>query len=178
MDRRTSLKTLLAMSASVLVLPSCLGPDKKVSVTLKNLKIEAHDEETVSRLANALIPPGNKPGAVAVGAPAFLWTMLDDCYSTADQQKFLAGLKEFDSYTTAQTGDKFKDALPAAQNKILKQVEIGKQLTDNAKYFFEQAKWLIIRGYTQSEYYLTNIQKYVLVPGKFYGCVPVKKSNS
>jgi hypothetical protein len=38
-------------------------------------------------------------------------------------------------------------------------------------------KGYTLRGYATSEYYLTNIRDYKILPGKFKGCVPVSNPS-
>jgi hypothetical protein len=45
---------------------------------------------------------------------------------------------------------------------------------DEVQFFYRTSKHFIIRGYTSSEYFLTEAKPYQLVPGPvFKGCVPV-----
>jgi hypothetical protein len=39
--------------------------------------------------------------------------------------------------------------------------------------FFNTTKGLTIQSYIASEYFLTKVQVYELIPGRYHGCVPV-----
>ena len=56
MDRRSSIKTLLILSAGTALLPSCLQEEKKASVTVKNFKINGNDEDIISAVSDTIIP--------------------------------------------------------------------------------------------------------------------------
>ena len=175
MDRRSSIKTLLLLSAGSALLPSCLQEEKKASVALKNFKINGNDEEIISAVSDTIIPQGKTPGAKDVGAYQFALMMMDDCYSPEDQQQFLKGLKEFDAFSKKTINKSFAKAIPVEREKVLQNIEDKKEIPENVAFFYNNMKRLTIEGFTQSKYYLTQVHVYELVPGKFYGCVPVKK---
>src|SRR5258706_15442809 len=88
MDRRSSLRTLLIISAGTVLLPSCLqDKEKSSSISLKNIKINGSDEELLSELSETIIPKTNTPGAKDVSAQLFALMMIDDCYPPDDQDK-------------------------------------------------------------------------------------------
>ncbi len=177
MDRRSSIKTLLILSAGTAILPSCLQEEKKASVSVKNYKINGNDEDIVSAVSDTIIPGGKTPGAKDVGAYQFALMMMDDCYSPEDQQKFTQGLKEFDAFSKKTINKSFTKATPAERGEVLKAIEDKKDIPENVAFFYNNMKRLTLEGFTQSKYYLTKVHVYELVPGKFYGCVPVKKAS-
>ncbi|MDQ6901469.1 MAG: gluconate 2-dehydrogenase subunit 3 family protein [Bacteroidota bacterium] len=177
MDRRSTLKTLFIISAGAALLPSCLQQDKKSSLSFKNIKIDDKDENLVNELAETIIPKTDTPGAKDVKASAFALMMLDDCYAPADQDKFVKGMKEFDEFSKKRFNKSFVDCLTAQRLDVVKIIEDKKDVPENVIYFFNTTKRLTLQAYTSSEYYLTKVHVYQLVPGKFYGCVPVKKAS-
>jgi hypothetical protein len=177
MDRRSSIKTLLILSAGTAILPSCLQKEKKASVSVKNFKINANDEDIVSAVSDTIIPQGKTPGAKDVEAYQFALMMIDDCYAPEQQQKFTKGLKEFDDFSKKKFKKSFAKATPAERDGILKSIESKNNVPENVSFFYHTMKGLTLQGFTESKYYLTNVQVYELVPGKFYGCVPVKKAS-
>jgi hypothetical protein len=177
MDRRSSIKTLLLLSAGTALLPSCLQEEKKASVTVKNFKINGNDEDIISALSDTIIPQGKTPGAKDVGAYQFALMMMDDCYSPEDQQKFMKGLKEFSDFSKKKIKKSFAKATPSERGEILKSIESKKDIPENVAFFYNNMKRLTLEAFTQSKYYLTQVHVYELVPGKFYGCVPVKKAS-
>ena len=48
---------------------------------------------------------------------------------------------------------------------------------DDLHAFYRTNKRLVIRGYLGSQYFLTKIEVYELVPGRWHGCVPVTKKS-
>ncbi|HEX7367158.1 MAG TPA: gluconate 2-dehydrogenase subunit 3 family protein [Pelobium sp.] len=178
MDRRSSIKTLLILSAGAVLLPSCLRSGKSISVPLKNLTIDAEQEDLVAAIADTIIPSAPKsPGAADVGAYQFALMMIDDCYSPNDHKQFVQGLNEFDDFSNKILKTSFTDATAKQRIDLLKIIETNKDVPANVSFVYNNIRWQTLRAFTQSKYYLTEVQKYVLVPGAFYGCVPVKKQT-
>jgi len=177
MDRRSSIKTLLILSAGTALLPSCLQEEKKASVSVKNYKINGNDEDLVASVSDTIIPGGKTPGAKDVGAYQFALMMVDDCSSPEEQQQFMKGLKEFDDFSKKTVGTSFTKATPGQRNKVLQAIEDKKDIPENVAFFYHTMRGLTLEAFTQSKYYLTQVHVYELVPGKFYGCVPVKKAS-
>lgn len=123
MDRRSSVKTLIILSAGTALLPSCLQEEKKPSVRVKNFKISGNDEDVVSAVSDTIIPQGKTPGAKDVGAYQFALMMIDDCYSPEDQQKFTKAIKEFNNFSIKTSNKSFVKAKAAERTEVLKAIE-------------------------------------------------------
>lgn len=175
MDRRYSLKALLALSAGVALLPSCGIGTQGPSVSLGKESLSSQDDQLLEALADTLIPGGSSPGAKDVGAHRFARRMLNDCYAPEDQGRFVKGLKDFETLSRTKLGQTFQKATLSQRSSVLSALEASKDPSDVA-YFYHTMKGLTIEAFTQSKYYLTKVHPYVLVPGRFYGCVPVKNS--
>lgn len=157
MNRRIVLKQMIWMGAAIAFMPSCVYKQDKLSIQLKRLQISPDQEKMLASLADEVVPTTNTPGAADLGLHLFALKMADDCFDDASLQKFSAGLKQF-------TEAKSKKATLRLQ-----------QAADDAalKDFALMYKSLIVRGYTQSEYYMTKLVPYQLIPGGYKGCVPV-----
>lgn len=157
MDRRQALRQVLIVTAGVSLLPACGNNSGSASIPLKAISITEKEEAFLAKLADAIIPPTDTPGAAELGAHLFALRMVDDCFSSEEQAKFTAGLKLAEE----------KGADPAAL-----------EADENIKPFLNAYKRLVIQGYTQSEYVMTNLLPYQLVPGKYLACVPVSNQSS
>jgi hypothetical protein len=176
MNRRSGIKTLIIISAGAAILPSCLQNRKKSSLALKNIKINDKEEELLSELGDTIIPKTGTPGAKDVSAHLFALMMIDDCYPPDDQDKFVKGLKEFEEFSKKKFAS-FTECTPSQRTELIKSVENKNDISENIAFFYNTMKRLTIQAFITSEYYLTKVQVYKLVPGKFYGCVPVKKAS-
>ena len=176
MDRRSSIKTLMIISAGAALIPSCLQEDKKAAEAYKKIKISKDDENLVAEIGETIIPKTNTPGAKDVGAHLFALMMIDDCYAPEKQEQFEKGLNAFRDVVNKKYNKSFVALTPVEKLQALQGMNDDKNAPEDAAFFYNTVKRLTLQAYTSSEYFLTNVQVYKLVPGKFYGCVPVTKA--
>jgi hypothetical protein len=174
MQRRALIKQLVFATGAILVIPSCVQDTGKVSIPLKKLQIKGSDEKLMAELAETIIPTTNTPGAKDISAHLFVLNMIDDCYKTKDQQRFLKGLTTFKKKTDEQFGKSFVACSPVEKETLLKDLEAPRGGNTDLQYFYTVTKELTVQAYTSSKFYLTNIQVYQLVPGRYKGCVLIK----
>ncbi len=165
------------IAGGTLLLPACLNQEEKASVQLSNMNINGQQEQLVAELAETIIPQTGTPGAKAVGAPLFIWTMLNDCYTKEDQQKFLSGLSAFNKEYSDKNDQSFIKSGMAERVAFLQQADARKEKKDDLHFFLGNAKKLTVQAYTSSKYFLTEVQPYELIPGRYHGCVPVQKNT-
>jgi hypothetical protein len=159
------------VSAGAALLPACLHPRAKSSLLLKNFTVDGDQEKLLEELTATLIPTDDTPGAREVSAHLFTLKMLDDCSPKKDREKFMKGLSAFDEASRSASGRSFVDATPAQRESLLSAIENKKLPGDDLNYFYSTTKKLTILAYSSSQFYLTKVQVYELVPGRFHGCV-------
>ncbi len=98
--------------------------------------------------------------------------MINDCYGETAQKSLRQGLAKTDDLAKQTHNKSFVECDAQQRKDTILQVS---KADEASKKFVEMIKNLTIRGYTNSEYYMVNIQKYVMAPGFYHGCVPVKK---
>ena len=172
-NRRAALRQLAIFSAGATLLPSCLGSHSKPDWVLRNFTVTGDQQETLDRLATTLIPASGTPGAAETGAMAFICKMADDCMSGKDQQTFFKGLEQLDIACRSTSGKRFADAGTAQREALLTSIGDKKVPGKELAFFYKTARRLAIQSYTTSPYFLTKVQVYELVPGRWHGCVPV-----
>jgi len=177
-NRRSAIKQLFCISAGVLILPACMEDKTKSSILLKKMHIEADQEKLLEELTETIIPATSTPGAKDIYAHLFVLRMLDDCYSESDQKRFINGMKQFEKKATAELDTPFVKGSSAQRQALLKKLEANKDTKDDLTYFYSTTKGLTIQAYTSSEYYLTRVHVYEMVPSRYHGCVPVKAASS
>ena len=166
MKRRTVFKHLAMASAAAMILPSCISDPKKVSIALNRLQITADEEELLGDIADVILPTTETPGARATGAHLFTLVMVDDCLPKADQERFLKGMRGFDGETKRLTGRSFSEASAGERLQILTEFEEKLETAgEDAKVFYSKTRDYIVQGYTSSQYFLTEVKTYQLVPG-------------
>lgn|ERR1035438_3302570 len=177
MDRRSAIRCSLAVTAGIFLMPSCIQEKKKPSVALKNMDISGDQESLLADLAETIIPKTSTPGAKDISSHLFALMMVDDCYDPDAQKKFVSGLAQFESISKTKFGSSFTKCTQLQKEDLLKAMESKTGISDEALSFYNSMKRLTIQSFTTSQYFLTKIHVYELVPARFHGCVPVTKSN-
>ncbi len=164
MERRTAIRHMALLCASAMLLPSCIKNQKSTSIELKHLKVTANQEQLLAELVETIIPKTDTPGARELGVHLFVLKMIDDCYRKEQQQRFLAGLEIFEEKSFTES---------SMQNRIGLLIEImeTKYADTDLQYFLKEVRKQTLKGYEQSEYVMTELRPYILVPGQFLGSV-------
>jgi hypothetical protein len=175
--QRTSLLLGYAVSAPALmgILQGCKAAPELTYTPSFFTKEQA---ETVSELAELIIPKTNTPGAKEAGVPAFIDKILKECYSPEDQQRFLTGLTEFEADMQKTYGDTFVYLKPEQQTEAYKKYHDpataeAKNNPSAPKPFALMVKELTLLGFFTSEPGATQVLQYEAVPGRFNGCMPL-----
>jgi hypothetical protein len=173
-NRRVAIQQLLVIWAGVAILPSCLHSEEKVSIPLKLIHIDPSDESMLAELAETILPKTDTPGAKDLAAHLFALKMVDDCFTKPNQEKYIQGMKDFESFVMKKTGKSFAENSTAERQSIVSELDQQKTSTDNLAFFYQSTKRLTVQAYTTGEYFMTKIRGYKMIPGKFQGCVPLK----
>jgi len=173
MNRRTAIRNVIIISAGAGLLPSCVGDDKS-SIVFKNISITGSQEKMLAALTEAIIPKTkNFIGASDLKAHEFLLTMVDDCTSRDDQQKFMKGLTAFDKLSHDAFGQLFTGYTAEQKKELLQSIESKKDVPEDVLKFYATVKRYTLQSFTSSKEYLTDVRKYKIIPGSnFKGCVP------
>lgn len=171
MQRRTALKSLSVALGGLVSMPAwatswtpdSIGNDKSLS---------ASDEAILAEIVETIIPETKTPGAKSLKVHQFALRMINDCYGETAQKSLRQGLAKTDELAKQTHNKSFVECDAQQRKDTILQVS---KADEASKKFVEMIKNLTIRGYTNSEYYMVNVQKYVMAPGFYHGCVPVKK---
>jgi hypothetical protein len=181
MQRRSALKQLGLMVGGAIMLPSCVGntPSAQPTLALHQLKLDADQEVFLKAFAESLIPTTDTPGAGALNAHHFVLRMVDDCYDENTQQQFVNGLTQATNVFKKIYNTKFVDAPMKDQQAFLSTIEAGSIPVDgDLKSFYYLAKQLTIQGYVGSEYVMTEVYGYTMIPGRFDGVVKIDANSN
>jgi hypothetical protein len=194
MDRRSVIKNLALVIGGAVLLPSCLKKDGTSYVQLKHISIDGDQQKLIADMAETIIPKTNTPGAKDLNLPPFILKMIDDCYNKKDQQAFLAGLTEFNNQVKKKYNSSFGDLSVKDREAVLNDIEnsanpkAGTSKTPARRFrpqksavvspinaFYWTVKQQTIFGYTTSQYFMTKLIFYDMVPGRYIVHYPVKK---
>ncbi len=176
MQRKTAIRQLAFAMGAVLLVPSCMQHKAKASILLKKINLNGEQEKLLAAICETIIPATDTPGARDISAHLFALMMVDDCYKKEDQENFIAGLDAFEATTKKQFNKSFIECSAAEKDTVVATLEAKKTSDEKLAYFYAAIKKLTIQAYATSKFYLTKVQVYQLVPGHYYGCVPVKKA--
>ncbi|MCX6205342.1 MAG: gluconate 2-dehydrogenase subunit 3 family protein [Bacteroidetes bacterium] len=169
--RRSLLKQLLFVSATAAFAPSCLLDKHKTGIPLKHMTVSPEQEAAFASLLATIIPETDTPGAASMHADLFAWKMLDDCSPKSEQDKILKGLNELNLTSQTKFGQFFNRLTEDQRIQIVTDLESNKDKSNSLVAFYRQSKGLALHAYTSSEFYLTKVQVYEQIPGRFHGCV-------
>ncbi len=173
MKRRDALKSIGLVTGGIVLMPSCSMWEEKVSIALNNLNITAAQENLLKTIVDTMIPEEPEmPGGVSLEAHNFVWIMMDDCEPKEKQDQFINGLNQFGEQTKTLKGKKFEKLDAVTRLEVIESlmVDSDNELMVDIHPFLQTTKNYATRGYMSSEYMLTEVFPYKLVPGTYGPC--------
>jgi len=182
MNRRKALKNLGILSGGIVLLSSCDFSKEKISLVLNKLNITSSQENLMKELVATIIPDGEISGAEKLMVHDFVWIMVDDCLEAVEQESYLKGLTNFDTDIKKLSGKTFISLIEEDRVNTLVRIEASKEkasenINEDLFKFVEITKYLAILGYMQSEYIMTDIMPYSLVPSTYGACESIDNSK-
>lgn len=191
LDRRELLKRAAYLMGGAISTPAMLGilqgcSAKKAEASWLPTFFTAPQAALVTEVAEIMIPRTDTPGAVDVGVPAFIDTMLKNTYQKKDQDRYLSGLAQFESQAKEAHGKSFVDLDPEQRTALvrnehdaaLKAAWADSANGRNNRPFILMTKELAILGFFTSEPGATQVLQYAAVPGRYRGCVPLAEAGN
>jgi hypothetical protein len=175
MNRREAVKAATALIGGVLItsngfLIACSRDSTKPAGKVLTLD----DQSLIEEIADTLLPTTpSSPGAKAAGAGAAINLLLSDCYEPEAQERVVSGLNEFRAMCRKTCGGNFASLPQQKREQILRELDAQAQKAGPTHYF-GLVRELSLRAYFSSEIGMTKALRYVMVPGKWVGCVPLK----
>ena len=172
MQRRTALKNVAASLGAVVALPAWANGWNAKRIQKVGFLATAEDE-MLAEVVETFIPVTDTPGAKELNVHRFVQRMVADCYEPEAQKTLTDGLASLDKYSQQTFKKPFAKGTPDQRVHILEGLELSDEPA--VKAFFPLVKNLTIQGYMNSEYVMTNITHYEMIPGRWHGCVPLTK---
>ena len=171
MNRRETIKALMAASGTLVALPSWAEGWKPAEVAAYSGSFSLQAEETLAAVADTIIPAGNAIGALSVGVDKFLQKLIDNCYEKEIRDNVKAGLESLESTAQSLHGKPFKECDQHQRESML--VRFANSENTAEADFFKLIKSETIRGFNTSREVMVNYLHFKQVPGHYYGCVDV-----
>lgn len=151
-------------------IPACAQDAGAAAIALRHLHISDADETLVAQLAEAILPTTDTPGARALNLHQFVLKMFDDCYDQPAQERLQQGWRQLDGFAQQKGGAVFQQLAPATQLQVLRAIRDDAGTPADLRYFVHETRRWTIRGFETSQYVLTQVHPYELVPGRWDGC--------
>lgn len=182
MHRREALKNLALISGGAVLVPSCNFEQDDILAAYKNLKVTESQRDLLSLVADTIIPPGEIKGAADIAVQDFILVMVNDCVEAERQVLFTSGLQAFNGYSKKIAGN-FSPLEAAEKEKVVAQgMAIPDESTDETekaiRTFLTLTKRFTIQGYMMSEYIMTQVKPYSLIPGEYSGAVLISSISN
>ena len=174
MSRREALKTTTVALGGVFALSSgildgCAGDGRP---PLAGMLSRRH-QDLVEDIADTLLPKTvASPGARETGAGPAINLLLTDCYEAPVQQRLVAGLEEFRWHCQQRYQKEFGELPRKEREDALRVLGVDARKAPET-HWFPLMRELSLRSYFSSEAGMTKSLRYIQVPGKWVGCVPL-----
>jgi gluconate 2-dehydrogenase gamma chain len=159
--------------AALAILQGCSARETPPGVAWTPKFLDATQAGLITALADTLIPKTDTSGALDAGVPAFIDSIMADVYPKDAQERFRAGIQEFDAAAKA-SGTGFLEQDAAQRTATVKQ-SIATALSGEYQHrpFILVARELTLLGFYTSKVGITENMEYVSVPTAYHGCVPL-----
>jgi len=160
MERREVLSILGATAALPIFSSDLMAFGREVHALLAGetglRTLDAHQNATVTTMAELIIPATDTPGAKAARVNEFIDVILTEWFSDQDKQRFLEGLADVDARCRKTGGKDFVDCDERQQVAFLTVLDAEvtrlreSQRTPQRHFFHMMKRWTLI-GYFTSE---------------------------
>lgn len=174
MDRRNALRLASTITGWAIATPFSTaflnGCKTGTSAGWKPEYLTPDEYTLVSSICDQIIPETESPGAIELGIPAFIDTILLDCY--AEKPDVKGELKTFRERIRLRYNTSFNKCTDIQKVEALN-LEEDKINDRNWVSPYRTIKELTVLGYLSSEYVMKNILHYTPIPVDFSGCISI-----
>jgi Gluconate 2-dehydrogenase subunit 3 len=148
--------------------------DTRTSDSAPTARALTDAEVSLMEMVADTILPGTaaSTGARAAGVGAAIQLLLTDCYPAAQQQRARDGLAALQTASAAAGLPSFAAALATDRTALLLRINAEASAAGET-HWFHLLRELSQRAYFSSEVGMTKALRYVRVPGRWVGCVPL-----
>lgn len=129
--------------------------------------------ETLSAVAERILPKTDTPGAIDVGVPAFIQLMYSEYMTEAERKTLSEGLADVEKRSAGAHKKAFSKLSSQQQDAMLR--KIAEESQKKQRTFFHLMREVTVLGYFTSEQVGKTVLHYDPVPGRFDPCVPISE---
>ena len=171
MNRRETIKAMMAASGSLVALPSWAKDWSRAAIATHKTSFPADLQATLAAVVDTIIPHGNNIGALSVGVDKFLQKLIDDCFEKEVQDNIKRHLQLLEESSHALYQKSFNESDQVQREEMLLKFSVSEDPAQQD--FFKVIKSETIRGFNTSREVMVNYLHFRQVPGHYYGCVDV-----
>ena len=165
----------ISAPAALAILQGCSARETAAVSTAPLKILNAAQLALVAEIAEIMIPKTTTSGARDAGVPAFIDVVLDAVYPADAQQRFTAGLAEFEA-AAKSSGKAFLEREPAERVAFVQQSLAAALAGErDPKPFILMTRELTLLGFFTSRAGISENMQYEAVPTVYHGCVPLSQ---
>jgi len=178
MNRREAIRATTALLGGVLITSNgfivACSREQPAAAAKTGGVLSADDQALIEEIADTLLPTtAASPGAKAAGAGAAINLLITDCWEPERAQRVVDGLKQFRQTSKTKAGGEFTSLPVAKREALLREIDAEAKPQGDAHYF-NLVRDLALQAYFSSEIGMTKARRWIMIPGKFVGCTPLK----
>lgn len=178
-DRKEAIKRTGLLLGGVIFAPNILGVLKGCTAQTGDwnpVLFSRSQANTVTALADVILPADGTPAASEVGVPQFIETMVNETYTEEQREEFLAGLDKFSEDSRAEFDVDYSEGTDEQKYEFTYfQNRLAVEEPSGDAPFILTFKELTMLGYFTSEVGATQVLRYEAVPGPYNGCMPFEE---
>ena len=182
MDRRTAIKYTTLLTGATLSTTFMSGflsgckPDNPGN-HYQPLHLSKEEYDFLSSLTDTLLPATNTPGAVELGVPETLESIVAKCYDDKEQEVFSQRLQLINTRLTSTISGDFAALSGKERLQRVHTLETSLEDDSDIEKAYHEIKANVVSCYLSTEYVGTNLLEYLPVPGEYQPCIPTSELN-
>lgn len=188
MNRRELIKKISILTGAAVVgseffLSGCKSNDKASIGFFTEKNISFFDE-----VAETILPKTDTPGAKDAEVGKFITMYSTDCYDEMQRTILKEGINKLNLASEKMYGSSFTQATISQKQSLLTAIDgeakkynetnKGKSGKEYPPHYFTLMKQLVLLGFFTSEAGVTQVLRYVPVPGRYEGCIDYKEGET
>ncbi len=172
MKRRQAIRNLVLLTSGAALLPGCQPEADKLPIYV-NIPLDKKQRKLLEQFTEALLPKAKTGVTTPETTADFTLTVLNDCHSPEDIQKYMLGLTELQAHVAKQYKTDFGALAADKQAEVFNYLSAETGLSEPLKFFFDKTRGMTVEHFTSSKFFMKNVTGWEFAPGYFRGCVAV-----
>jgi Gluconate 2-dehydrogenase subunit 3 len=188
MNRRDLIKHIALLTGAAVAggeffLSGCKSNDAAAADFFTRQDISFFDE-----VAETILPKTNTPGAKEAEVGKFMASYAKDCYDELQRKTLKDGIGKLNEASEKMNKVSFMEATAPQKQTLLTEIDAeakkynennkGQTGKDNPPHYFTLMKQLVLFGFFTSKPGVTQVLRYMPVPGKYEGCIDYKEGDT